>query len=251
MTTIGYIRVSTTEQAREGLSMEAQETRIRAYCDIYDLGPVEIVKDNGKSAATLRRAGMEYLLERILKKAEQPVTAVVVYKLDRMFRNVLDGLHTLETFKAHGVAFHSVQEQWNTSSAAGEFALNLMLALAQLERQQIGERTRDTLQATKKSPGGTPVLDDRKENGKLVMGNAPYGLRWEGEGADRKLVPIPEEMDVVRRVFWMQDNGARPGKIVGELGLRTPPYTQRNGKPFSERMVRTILGRGYYRGYFK
>ena len=246
MTTIGYCRVSTAEQAREGMSMEAQETRIRAYCEIYDLGPVEIVKDNGKSAATLRRAGMEYLLERILKKAEQPVTAVVVYKLDRMFRNLLDGLHTLETFKAHGVAFHSVLEKWDTSTSMGEFALNMMLALAQLERRQIGERTRDTLQATKKSPGGSPVLDDRKENGKLVMGQAPYGLRWEGEGADRKLVLVPEEMEVVQGISAMRD--WEPRNIVKHLADRQ--ITQRNGKPFSERMVRTILGRGYYRGYF-
>lgn len=250
MTTIGYCRVSTAEQAREGLSMEAQEARIRSYCETYDLGPVEIVQDNGKSAATLRRAGMDYLLERIHKKAECPVTAVVVYKLDRMFRNVLDGLHTLKTFKAAGVGFHSVEEQWNTSTAMGEFAVNMMLSLAQLERQQIGERTRDTLQATKQSPGGSPVLDDRKERGKLVMGNAPYGLQWEGTNGKRKLVPVRDEMGFVEYIFMVSERSGYSAKAIA-LHLSVKQARQRNGKPFSERMVRTILGRGYYRGYFQ
>ncbi len=242
MTTIGYCRVSTLDQAREGLSMEAQETSIRAYCDLYDLGEPTIIRDNGKSAATLKRPGMEHLLH-LLDDPEQDIAAVVVYKIDRMFRNIVDGATTLERFRCAGVRFHSVMEKWDTATAIGEAMLNIVLVFAQLERRQTGERTKSVLRATKQSPGGTPVLDEKKRLGKLVVGRAAYGMRWK----NKKLIPAPEELKVVNRIFYWKrrhlSSEAIAGRLLGE-GAR-----QRNGQPFSARMVRTILNAKYLKGY--
>ena len=88
---IGYIRVSTDEQAKEGMSLENQEAKIKAYCDLRDLKLLEIVEDAGISAKNLRRPGAQKIMEMARKKM---VDAVVVYKLDRMFRSTVDALET-------------------------------------------------------------------------------------------------------------------------------------------------------------
>jgi site-specific DNA recombinase len=238
VSTLGYVRVSTEEQARGGLSLDAQRDKITAYCHTYDLDPVELLADNGKSAKNLARAGMQELLGRV---EEGQVQAVVCYKLDRMFRNVLDGLTTLELFRDRGVAFHSVCEQLNTATAMGQFALNMMLAFGQLERQTIGERTRDVLRARKQSPGGSPVLDDAKRRGKLLVGTAPYGYRFHY----RKLVPVPDEMTVVELVLNLADEGLRSPTIAKRLNAAG--FATRVGTPWTQRQVRRLLGRPYLR----
>jgi DNA invertase Pin-like site-specific DNA recombinase len=93
--TIGYIRVSTDEQAIEGVSLKNQEEKIRSYCDLKDFELLEIVNDSGISAKNLRRPGAQKVIEMAQKKM---VDAVVVYKLDRMFRSTVDALETTKQF---------------------------------------------------------------------------------------------------------------------------------------------------------
>ena len=106
---IGYIRVSTDEQAKEGVSLENQEAKIRAYCDLKDLELLEIVQDAGISAKNLRRPGVQKVLEMAQEKM---VDAVVVYKLDRMFRSTVDALETTKMFDEWGVKDHWGDESW-------------------------------------------------------------------------------------------------------------------------------------------
>ncbi len=89
-------------------------------------------------------------MERLLKTIhEERIQAVVVYKIDRMFRSVRDALLTFDLFKEQNIEFHSVVEKWDTSTAMGEFAMNMLLSIAQLERRQTSERTRFTLREKK------------------------------------------------------------------------------------------------------
>lgn len=199
MTTLGYTRVSTQGQADNGLSMDAQERALHDYCALYDLLPVEIIEDRGVSAKSVAgRPGLARLLDLVKGGA---ASAVVVYKTDRLFRSVRDALDVFDLFKARGVAFHSVMEKWDTSTAMGEFALNMVLLLAQLERRQIGERTSFVLQ------------DKRARAGHVINGRAPYGWRW----SKGRLVQVVEEQAVIRTMLRLRAEGAGATSIARSL----------------------------------
>ena len=111
MKAVGYIRVSTEDQAREGVSLDNQRAKIQAYCDLKDLDLIEIIEDAGISAKNLNRPGIKKVLE--LARAKQ-IDAIVTYKLDRMFRSTVDALESTKKFDKWGVSFHSLQENLDT-----------------------------------------------------------------------------------------------------------------------------------------
>ncbi|MFC1515557.1 recombinase family protein [Thermodesulfobacteriota bacterium] len=193
---IGYIRVSTDEQAKEGMSLENQEAKIRAYCELKDLTLLEIISDAGISAKNLKRPGAQKVINMARNKM---VDAVVVYKLDRMFRSTVDALETTKLFDKWGVSFHSILETIDTKSAMGKFFFTLTAALAEMERGIIGERTRD-------------VLQRKKKNGE-VYGVVPFGYkRFKG-----KLLPHKDEQEIVQTVLGLRDQGLNYSMISREL----------------------------------
>ncbi len=158
MKVIAYTRVSTEEQATQGVSLAAQEAKLRAYCDLYGHELLEVVVDAGESAKTLNRPGLQRALAA-LKAGE--AEGLLVLKLDRLTRSVRDLGELLENYFQRS-ALLSLQEQCDTSTAAGRLVLNLLTSVAQWERESTGERTRTALQH-KKSQGvklGAPSLKD-------------------------------------------------------------------------------------------
>ena len=155
---IGYIRVSSEDQAKEGVSLEHQKSKIKQYCKLKEYELIKIVEDAGLSAKNLNRPGVKRVLAMVKKKS---LDAVVVYKLDRMFRSTVDALETTKRFDKQGIAFHSIEETLDTQSAMGRFFFTLIAALAEMERGIIGERTQAALQF-------------KKKNGE-VWGPVPYG----------------------------------------------------------------------------
>ena len=115
---IGYTRVSTSEQAIEGVSLDNQKAKIQSYCEFNDLELVEIIVDAGKSGKDLKREGIQALIGRIRDKS---VDAVVVYKLDRLSRKVIDTITLIEAFEKSGITFHSLNEKIDTGTAMGGF----------------------------------------------------------------------------------------------------------------------------------
>jgi site-specific DNA recombinase len=200
---IGYIRVSTDEQVKEGVSLENQEQKIRDYCKLKDFEILEIIQDAGISAKNLRRPGVQKVLEMAQNKM---IDAVVVYRLDRMFRSTVDALETTRQFDKWNVSFHSIEETIDTKSAMGKFFFTLTAALAEMEREIIGERTRD-------------VLQRKKSNGE-VYGNVPFGFkRFKG-----KLLNHDAEQKIVKTVLGMRQEGLNYSMISRELnhmGLKT------------------------------
>ena len=158
MKVIAYTRVSTEEQATQGVSLAAQEAKLRAYCDLYGHELLEVVVDAGESAKTLNRPGLQRALAALrVGEAE----GLLVLKLDRLTRSVRDLGELLENYFQRS-ALLSLQEQCDTSTAAGRLVLNLLTSVAQWERESTGERTRTALQH-KKSQGvklGAPSLTD-------------------------------------------------------------------------------------------
>jgi site-specific DNA recombinase len=95
MPALGYIRVSTEDQVKEGVSLENQRSKIEAYCQLKELDLSEIIEDAGISAKNLKRPGVQKVL-KLARKRE--VDAIVVYKLDRIFRSTVDALKTTKMF---------------------------------------------------------------------------------------------------------------------------------------------------------
>ena len=170
MTAIGYVRVSTEDQAKEGVSLDNQKAKIEAYCQLKDLELLEIIEDAGISAKNLKRPGVQKVLGMARKKK---VDAIIVYKLDRIFRSTVDALETTKIFDKWGVSFHSIEETLDTESAMGRFFFTLTAALAEMERRIIGERTKAALahkRAKRESTGGyaPPYGYDLDDTGHLI-----------------------------------------------------------------------------------
>jgi DNA invertase Pin-like site-specific DNA recombinase len=195
---IGYARVSTDEQAREGVSLEVQRSRIRAYCEAKELELVDMLTDDGISGKTLERPALHELVARC-ERGE--VGNVVVVKLDRLTRRTRDLLALVDDlFLARKIELHSVSESLDTSTPHGRFVLTLFGGLAQMERELIGERTRS-------------ALDYKRQQGQPTN-HPPYGFR--PNGRRERMIPVPEELAVVRRIV----DGWRAGGTYAGLAAR-------------------------------
>lgn len=162
---IAYIRVSTDKQAEQGLSLEAQRSKVTQYAALYDIEIVDIIVD-AASAKTLERPGLELVLGA-LKRGD--ANAVLVTKLDRLTRSVKDLGHLLEAyFQEHDNVLLSVNEQVDTRTAAGRMVLNILMSVAQWERETIGERTREAMQHIKSSGGHVGRQFSEKTNPEAV-----------------------------------------------------------------------------------
>jgi site-specific DNA recombinase len=146
MQVYGYARVSTAEQAAEGVSLRAQQAKIEAYAVVKDWSVAEVIRDEGASAKSLQRPGLARLLA--LVKAGG-VGAVVVAKLDRLTRSVSDMDKLMKLLAHKHVALVSLQESLDATTATGRLMMNLLASVSQWEREVIGERTSDALQHLK------------------------------------------------------------------------------------------------------
>lgn len=193
----GYCRVSTEEQAREGLSLDAQASKIRAYAQIKDIDLIDIIRDEGFSGKNLHRPGLQRLLNLIQTPQAE---ALIVYKLDRLTRNTSDLLLLIEEiFKKGNTRFFSISEDIDTDSAMGKFFLTIMGAMAQMERELISERTSTALQY-------------KKELG-ASLGKIPFGY----SRIDGHLVPDQAEKNTLRLIKKWRKNGLSYGKIASLL----------------------------------
>ena len=143
MKAIGYTRVSTDEQADNGVSLDAQADRIEAYCRAKDWVSAEILSDPGYSGKDLKRPS----ISRVISLCHHwKVDVVVPAKLDRLTRHVADlGYLTRDVFGKNNVALASVQESIDATTAAGQLMLNILGSVAQWERDIISERPREAL----------------------------------------------------------------------------------------------------------
>ena len=227
MDVVGYIRVSTDEQASGGFSLDAQERKIRAYCDLYNLRLVHIYSDPGASGKDLNRPGIQAVLAS-LRKRKGGVGGLVVAKLDRLTRSLRDCAEMIEGFfgEKQDKRLFSVEESIDTRQAAGRLVLNLIMTVAQWEREVIGERTRDALQA--KIAKGERV-------GKIRFG---YDLADDG----KTLVMNKHEQDVIRLMKERKEQGMTYRELVAMvegLGIAT----KEGGRVWLPMTIRRILCR--------
>jgi site-specific DNA recombinase len=208
MQTIGYVRVSTDRQAEHGVSLEAQEAKIRAMATVQGADLIEVVVDGGESAKSLNRPGLQRIMTLV---NSGKVQAVIVAKLDRLTRSVKDLCGLLELFEKRKVALISVAEALDTGSAAGRLVITIMGAVSQWEREAIGERTRDALR-------------HKRGNGERV-GNIAFGYRLSAD--DRHLEPDGDEQAALAAIRELRTAGHSLRRIADPEQPR-PPYAPRN-----------------------
>lgn len=177
MKTVGYVRVPTDRQADFGVSLDAQEAKIRAMAVVggADGDLDEVIVDGGESAKDLNRPGVQRLLALV---DGGKVDSVIVAKLDRLTRSVKDLCGLLELFEKRKVALISVAESLDTGSAAGRLVITIMGAVSQWEREAIGERTRDALR-------------HKRSQGRRV-GNIAFGSRLAEDGKHLEADPAEQ-----------------------------------------------------------
>ena len=194
---LGYVRVSSVNQAQSGISLEDQELRLLA--DAASRGvEIEIVHDDGRSGSSISgRPGMKNVLGMI-ERGE--VASLSVVKFDRAFRSVNDMATSVATMQKHGCEFVSLSERIDSSSALGKMMLNMLGAFAQFERDLGSERTADGL-ARKRS------------NGCVYSKVTPYGYRRVGV----LLKANPDSQVVLARIIAMSAEKVGPTAIARML----------------------------------
>jgi site-specific DNA recombinase len=231
---IGYARVSTEEQVAHGVSLQAQSDRLNAHALAhgYDLTRVEV--DEGISGKTPpdRRPALRRALDAVRRREAD---GIVFLKLDRLSRSVRDILKLADEAKRKGWHIVSMNEHIDTSTAAGKFTLGVLALLAEMERDQVSERTLF---------GMNHVAREGRARSRFL----PFGFRVEGApdstvlsaGDRRPLVEHPEEALMLRRMLLMNKQGAGAQKIANGLnadGASNP----RTGRPWTTSTVAAIL----------
>jgi DNA invertase Pin-like site-specific DNA recombinase len=193
---VGYVRVSTESQAREGVSLEAQKAKIAAWAEAngYELLAVRV--DAGLSGG---RADNRPGLQDALTLACKQKAALVVYSLSRLARSTKDALSISERLDKAGADLVSLSERIDTTSAAGKMVFRMLAVLSEFERDLISERT-------------SAALAHKKSKGERV-GNVPVGFRAEGD----QLIPVASEQKTVREILALRQKGFSFHGIAGEL----------------------------------
>jgi DNA invertase Pin-like site-specific DNA recombinase len=221
-----YLRVSTQEQAREGISLAAQEAKLRAYCALRGLRVVEVVTDAGVSGGKPMhsRVGGQRILDLVKRSA---VAHVIAYKLDRLFRDCADCLTVTAAWDKKSIALHLVDlggQTLDTTSAMGRFFLTVMAGAAELERNLICERTSEAMSYV-------------RSQGHKTGGDVPYGYVVAMDG--KTLVVHEQEQAMLEAIRSARQRGFSQRAVVAELTRQG--FTTRKGTPLILRQVQRIM----------
>jgi DNA invertase Pin-like site-specific DNA recombinase len=238
-----YTRKSTEEGLEQAFNtLQAQREAAEAYIQSQrQAGWVAVTEhydDGGFSGASLERPAMQRLLSAIDAGV---IDCVVVYKVDRPSRSLLDFSRLMERFDRGGVSFVSVTQEFNTTTSLGRLTLNILLSFAQFEREIISERTRDKLSAARRKGkwiGGWPVLgyDVDVKGGRLVV-NAQEAAQV------REMYRIAAQAEMLEAAV----------RAIQTRGFQTKAWTSRAGKrhvarPFNRMTLRLLLSNVLYTG---
>ncbi|MDD4871594.1 MAG: recombinase family protein [Kiritimatiellae bacterium] len=203
MKAIGYVRVSTEGQARDGVSMDAQEAKLRAWADLNGTENVTIFQDAGLSGKRAdNRPGLQEALNAVGKG-----DVLIVYSLSRLARSTKDTITIAEALAKRGADLVSLSEKIDTTTAAGKMVFRMLAVLSEFERDQVSERTRF-------------ALAHKRASGEKTGGDVPYGYRLK----DGLLVQDAGEQKAIGLIRKLHKAGNSLRKIARYLkdrGYRT------------------------------
>ncbi|GGN95027.1 recombinase family protein [Saccharibacillus kuerlensis] len=225
-----YARVSTEEQAEHGYSIDAQLDTLRTYCKLYDKVIFDEYVDRGVSGKSMDG---RFELQRMLRDAkERRFSEVVVWKFNRLARKNIDLLHIVDLLEKNNVAFRSFSENFETGTPMGRFALQMMGAVGELERNTIVENVK---------MGHKQRAKTGKHNGQVPLGYKIQKVDEYGNpyGRDTKVIVVEEEANLVRRIFEMYAGGRGLKSIANELNQEG--HRTKRKKPFSTTAIKDIV----------
>lgn len=208
----GYIRVSTQEQADSGLGLEAQIDKINAMATVKGWGKPVIYSDAGISGTIepSKREGLSALLTAV---NTGNIDAIIVLSLDRLGRKSKIILDLVETFSEKGIIFISTKESFDSSTAMGKFALQMIASVAELERNLISERT-------------TAALNVRKQKHGYASGQLPMGYTRIVNGDIETICVDEAQMAIVKQIYNLKRSGKYSLRAIAEkVGLNVGPST--------------------------
>ena len=196
-----YTRVSTEDQAMEGFSLDSQLERLKAYCMAREWQIFKEYVDAGFSGRNTKRPQYQQMFEDIDKW-----DILVVIKMDRIHRNSLNFTNMMLEIRKHDKNFVSMSESFDTSTAMGRFFMDMTQLIAQLESEQLGERTFIGMrQKAKKLDSG-------------FMGHGiPFGYRKDDDG---QFTEIPEEIQIIKKTFQLYEQGLSMKPISKKLNQK-------------------------------
>ncbi len=217
-----YARVSTEDQEKKGVSLDAQIARCSKY--IQSLG-FELV-DTGIDALSgkdLKRPSLQRILALADKKK---ISHIAVWNKDRLSRDPLDALPLLKKLAKKGVQLHEVESNrvLSIQTAEDEMMLTVEWAFKKLERRKISDRTR-------------MALGRKRELGERISRRPPYGFQFDGN----KVVVNPEEQAIITKIKNLHSQGFSERKLIAQLSLHR--IFNRNQKPFGRMAIRNILAK--------
>jgi len=216
---LGYVRVSTREQATLGLSLDMQKQKITSYCEINGWVLVEIIADEGISAKDLdHRPKLKRVIDDLLAGRAD---GLVFWSLDRVFRNTKDAINTSDIFNKNGKALVSVSEKIDTTSPMGEFFFSLSASLGQLERRLTSERVK--------------VCIERKKAQGEHLGEVPFGYTSDGKFLKYDM----DQQKVIATVRDLSGQGMSYRNIAKELNSQQIPT--KRGKYWSSPQIMRLV----------
>lgn len=232
MRAVGYLRVSTEEQAKEGVSLAAQRRRIEAWAVAHDSEVAAVFEDDGLSGSLgpERRPGLAAALA-MLKRGE--ANCLVVLKLDRLFRRTRGVLDLVDLSERHRWSLCSVSESLDTKSASGRMVVTVLAAFAQMERDLAAERT-------------VMAFDELRKQGRATSRFTSWGLRTAdgafevSKGERRKLQACEAEVAILELVLVLRSQGLGARRIAGALNTRQIS-NPRTGRVWTKRQAETLI----------
>ena len=225
-----YVRVSTRYQVDKD-SLPFQRKKLKEYCKLMGIDDFQIFEDDGYSAKNTDRPRFQEMMNRV-RIGE--FSHIIVWKVDRISRNLLDFAAMYEELKDHRVTFISMNEQFDTSTAIGEAMLKIILIFAELERNMTSERV-------------TGIMLDRAENGLWNGARMPIGFRWNDE--TKYPEPDPEEVKIVQFIFDEYERTRSALQVTRYLNNNH--VKSKRGGMWSSKLVHDIIRNPFYIGTYR
>jgi site-specific DNA recombinase len=207
MKAIGYIRVSTGRQAAEGVSLDAQEGKVRAWAGQAGASEVVIFRDEGLSGKKVKnRPGLQAALDAVGKG-----DVLVVYSLSRLSRSIRDTLNLSEHLQRRGADLVSLSEHIDTTGAGGRMVFHMLAVLAEYERELIGERV-------------TGIWQYKRQRGEKTGGDVPFGYRVR----KGRLYKDAQEQKAIALIMDLHGKGTSLRDIC--RALEAAGYSRKGGK---------------------
>jgi site-specific DNA recombinase len=219
---IGYVRVSTAGQAEEGVSLAAQEARVRAWAASGGHEAPVLHRDAGLSGSKAHnRPGLQAALDEVCRRKG----VLVVYSLSRLARSTQDAILIAARLEKAGADLVSLTESIDTTSAAGKMVFRMLAVLAEFERDLISERTRG-------------AMAHLRRQGRRISRFVPYGYCADGD----HLVEDSKEQNAIRLIARLHEGGSSLRRIAAELQQRRI-RTKFGGSRWTPKVLASLIRR--------